>query len=400
MLHETPTHLAGQLVSKLPRNLDPDCIIDLGSGRGALLERALEKYPEAKAIGVDIDVDLNRQARKRLAGKATFVKGDVTRFTKLKQLLEKAGLRRNDSVAFVGNPPFGRNPGWKPEGAAAVLDQEFRAQVSLRCRNELPYQFFVSQLAAAGEDGFVSNIVPSSVVLGQSWAAFRAQCSTQFRMQSEDWGYHRFSGKQVGVGLMVLAPGKTRARRGRTSRSRFEPFVEDILRGSPVSKSRTGRRVLHSVSDGVALRPVIRKNSNPVRMPEDALAFVRVARNAGRLAHIRSKHQGLPFSDCLYAVTTKHPLADALRLVFWSDQYNSQHCIPKRGTGARFLTHQDLRNLRVPHRFDEWKNELAATYASHVDLLNQGLAPEFFDRAGKDLEQCGIPLTFKVAART
>jgi trans-aconitate 2-methyltransferase len=52
-------------------------VFDLGCGPGNSTELLIERFPDAKVIGLDSSSDMLRQARERLPGR-TFVQGDLT----------------------------------------------------------------------------------------------------------------------------------------------------------------------------------------------------------------------------------------------------------------------------------------------------------------------------------
>src|SRR4051794_34499227 len=52
-------------------------VFDLGCGPGNSTDLLIERFPEAEVIGLDSSLDMLRQARERLPGRA-FVQGDLT----------------------------------------------------------------------------------------------------------------------------------------------------------------------------------------------------------------------------------------------------------------------------------------------------------------------------------
>ena len=48
-------------------------IVDLGTGTGALAARCLERAPQARVVGIDLDAGMMEMAARRLGGRATFV---------------------------------------------------------------------------------------------------------------------------------------------------------------------------------------------------------------------------------------------------------------------------------------------------------------------------------------
>lgn len=402
MLHETPPHLVEQLVDSVPTQLDPDCVIDLGSGHGALLAKAMDRFPNATAIGVDIDQASNAHARRKLGAKATIITADATKLDSLSRKLRAAGLRASDAILFVGNPPFCKNKRWKPEGAAVNIDAVFRAKVSPAGRKALPYQFFVNQLALVADQGHIANIMPSTWVTGQTWEQFRAECAIQYRLTTTHLGYHRFSGKEVGVALVAVRPGTSRAVRANQPRHSLAPYIESVTRGKPVRAvpgNEQGRLVLHSSSNGIIVRPVRRIMQGGSGIDQQALAFIRVSRAAGRLLHVPARMQHLPLTDCLAAVQVNGADIGALSLIFWSDQYSSELQVPKRGTGARFLTYADISKLRLPRRFQLWEVSLKKSFNMHRATLLEDATP-FFRLVQEDLAQARIPLTFNRIQQT
>ena len=64
------------LLAQVPLD-SPRRVADLGCGPGNSTELLVERYPNAKVIGVDSSLDMLRQARKQLPG-CTFVEGDLS----------------------------------------------------------------------------------------------------------------------------------------------------------------------------------------------------------------------------------------------------------------------------------------------------------------------------------
>lgn len=65
---------AGRVAGGVP--VRPYRVLDLGCGTGALAEHVLNSLPACELTGIDISLEMLRQARRRLAGAATFVPGD------------------------------------------------------------------------------------------------------------------------------------------------------------------------------------------------------------------------------------------------------------------------------------------------------------------------------------
>ena len=70
------TRPARDLLAQVPLD-SPRRVADLGCGPGNSTELLVERYPNAKVIGVDSSLDMLRQARKQLPG-CTFVEGDLS----------------------------------------------------------------------------------------------------------------------------------------------------------------------------------------------------------------------------------------------------------------------------------------------------------------------------------
>ena len=64
------------LLAQVPLN-NPGRVVDLGCGPGNSTELLIERFPDAKVIGLDSSPDMLRQARERLPN-ATFSEGDLT----------------------------------------------------------------------------------------------------------------------------------------------------------------------------------------------------------------------------------------------------------------------------------------------------------------------------------
>lgn len=75
----------------IPKNVSGNTIIDIGPGKGALMDYIVEKYPDAKVIGVDASQNVIDELRKikNIQGKAwDFIKGDARN---LRHLYKEAG---------------------------------------------------------------------------------------------------------------------------------------------------------------------------------------------------------------------------------------------------------------------------------------------------------------------
>jgi 16S rRNA A1518/A1519 N6-dimethyltransferase RsmA/KsgA/DIM1 with predicted DNA glycosylase/AP lyase activity len=81
-IHFVPTtNDVADAMLRLAHVTSDDVVYDLGSGEGAIVLRAAEKFG-ARGVGIEIDPKLvktaNERARKRgLAGKVTFIQGDL-----------------------------------------------------------------------------------------------------------------------------------------------------------------------------------------------------------------------------------------------------------------------------------------------------------------------------------
>lgn len=78
----------------IPENVSGNTIIDIGPGKGALMDYIVEKYPDSNVIGVDVSQNVIDELRKikNIQGKAwNFIKGDARN---LKNLYKEAGELR------------------------------------------------------------------------------------------------------------------------------------------------------------------------------------------------------------------------------------------------------------------------------------------------------------------
>jgi trans-aconitate methyltransferase len=62
--------------SALPRRAR--CIVDLGTGTGALAERCLQRAPRARVLGIDADGEVLKLAERRLGTRARLLRGSFT----------------------------------------------------------------------------------------------------------------------------------------------------------------------------------------------------------------------------------------------------------------------------------------------------------------------------------
>lgn len=67
----SPTHVS-VLNAATEAGLRPGDVLDLGCGTGRLLERAAEKWPDARLIGVDLSSQMIAEARRKHAGDSRF----------------------------------------------------------------------------------------------------------------------------------------------------------------------------------------------------------------------------------------------------------------------------------------------------------------------------------------
>lgn len=117
---QTPDELAQKAIATLQRDrqLQPDVIIEPTCGKGAFIRAALDRFPNAKIFGADINPDYVSAARRAIALHPHAQKVEIAAFDFFCADWDKILAERPGYLLIVGNPP------WVTSSELSVLNSQ------------------------------------------------------------------------------------------------------------------------------------------------------------------------------------------------------------------------------------------------------------------------------------
>lgn len=165
----TDPAIASMLVQAM-RGIEPNLVLDLGAGSGALVCEAAAAWPNARFVTVDID-DQAASANLPYARGSSF--GHHLADALDPNLTEVLGLALGTVDAAVCNPPY-LKPRWLPH-YADLLTAAGLAELGPKLRQVPADLLFIAQnLRLLRDGGRLGLIIPDGIVAGERFAAVRA----------------------------------------------------------------------------------------------------------------------------------------------------------------------------------------------------------------------------------
>ena len=391
MNHYTPGAVADLMVSRIPAK-NPQRIADICAGSGNLLLAARKRWPKVEAIGVDIDP---------LTGNSVVSKQGIawTVGDGRQEVFKKRILGRCDVV--LANPPFAKSEVPPPKQFLDIV-RPLKAPHG-RIINRLEASMLLANLAALAPQGFLGVIVPNGLLNAVCWQPLREFIVKQFKLIEVIHLPSVFNSADVESSILILRR-QTPRRKNRTKMSvaswcqnRLRVFMtekipcEDLseridvkyflnhnrgrklrqlfLRDIPIvvrrgaysaSKARSsGRvRIVHSTNvtvdctlDGYGLflrRNDLKKGMRATLRAGD-IVFVRVGKTIGRVGVVGKEENGALVSDCLFRIRLINGYPpEMLFNHLASEKARSYFDHVSRGTGAKYVTIEDLLSLPIP----------------------------------------------------
>ncbi|NWC10746.1 N-6 DNA methylase [Pseudomonas agarici] len=159
----TKERISAALISALSVN-NPELILDLGSGDGALSRAAYNRWAQALYITVDID-------RHPLMGSDSANNSEIRHFHYLKDalspsLIQDIGISPESVDIALCNPPFIK-PKWRDEYKSILEQAGFATQLQAIKYASAEFIFIAQNLLSLKQGGQLGLIVPDGFVSGE-----------------------------------------------------------------------------------------------------------------------------------------------------------------------------------------------------------------------------------------
>lgn len=226
----TQAELAELIARQLPA--DTRFVADLAAGDGALLEAVRARSPQARLLGLDIDMAAVEAARERAPG---------VRFLQADGLSHNLVIPRVKS-AIIANPPFSETP--ISLDHRALLDAGLPAAPSNYGPKRLDLLFLSKYLQWARKAGArISILMPCGFADGDMYARYRASLLENYGLiRAIEIPAGLFTSTEARSVLLVIDGAKTRSRRVQIGRYLPSGVVELIYEGPIVPGERIDAR--------------------------------------------------------------------------------------------------------------------------------------------------------------
>jgi len=396
----TSDWISDALIRSIPVK-SPSVIIDLGSGGGALTNVAAKRWEKARIVTVDSDGDAETATfiqNGRSAKRQHFVYDALD-----EHLDDKIRVRLSTVDVAICNPPYIR-PKWKDTFGNILEEAGLTSSLKSIYDASADVLFIAQNLRFLRREGRLGIILPDGIITGEKFAGLRRLLLNSHKIESVTQLPRRvFSSTEVQTHLLVLQKGmssngdvtlRSLNRDGNLTESiqipaelgshrldfeyhnatrlkkktKAKHFTLDehaslITRGTLNSKiaRESEYDVFHtdcfppSNSKTITL-PLNREHYSIVKQqvpthtvfaaPGDIL-LARVGRNFNEKVCQVKKGWGL-ISDCVFLIRVDEKYRQSVFKYFNSDQGRDWLCAISRGTGARYITVSDLKQLRIP----------------------------------------------------
>jgi N-6 DNA Methylase len=387
--HYTPLDVAQVLAKHLPRNIIS--LLDPAVGTGLLLGPVLKRYGKSlKVTGVDVDLDALHAFKTTLPRdiQVDLIHDDFLEWSKKRlkkkedrfdcvlmnppfsakkmhsvQLLSEGnGLDKTRSrsvpveAAFLYRAiqllnPRGRLLGIFPSSLISAISTRWLRELALACGSvlyvhELPPFTFKSVEARVYLFIFEKKLQRANILLcnhdllqPELLRISRSELRTENRL---DFSFHKARRWHKEIRSATPALGWVQL-----------DHVASVLRG-PIQSPKGATLALHTTDykNGFWYRPRPSKilTDQSVGIKRGDILVKRVGRNCGATFGFPRGHIGDAVSDCLliirpYNIRSSHKILFALRVILANE--SGKHLI-ERGTGASYITEEDLNNLIIP----------------------------------------------------
>ena len=172
----TPANLSYSALKVIPKS-EPNLVVDLAVGQGALLNQAKKLWSRVQVLGFDIDPSLVEDCGKRIGEKASFACLDTLSASlyEIKEAIREFTPTGQADVA-VANPPFGLT---STDSISADLLETLEDYDLLRGSRanammvSMDVAFFVRNLQVVGDGGYLAIVLPESTLAGTKNQSFR-----------------------------------------------------------------------------------------------------------------------------------------------------------------------------------------------------------------------------------
>lgn len=378
----------------------PSMVIDLGSGGGALTDVAAKRWEKAKIVTVDSDanVEIAASNQSRNPNRQHFTYDALDQY-----LSEKIRVGLSTVDVAICNPPYIR-PKWKDSFGGLLEEAGLTSSLQSIFDASADVLFIAQNLRFLRKEGRMGIILPDGIITGEKFAGLRRLLLGSHKIESVTQLPRRvFSSTEVQTHLLVLQKGissngevvlRSLSRDGNLTESiqipaelgshrldfayhnaarlknkinakhfMLEKQASLITRGT--LNSKIARECEYDVfhtdcfplgrSKDITL-PLTKANYNLIKQevpthtvfasPGDIL-LARVGRNFNEKVCQVKRGWGL-ISDCIFLIRVDQKYRRCVFKYLNSDEGRDWLCAISRGTGARYITISDLKQLRIP----------------------------------------------------
>lgn len=419
--------LADSLVSKIPIG-NAKRVLDLCVGSGNLLAAARAKWPSAFLVGVDLDPDAVADCNRRFSAPTLFVQGDARLLYPGAENNSFRELAKNDFDIVLANPPFTQNDDSAQFSLPELDSLTSSVDLGSACRR-VEGQLLIHNLLYLRDGGYLVAIIPNGVLSCDRFAGLRKWVIMQGEsLKVIRLPENMFKGSEASVSALILKK-KSANRTSETSDpidftlleakaqantiavktiykgklnpninnarldtvhefqelpgnySTLKEFASIIKRGAFIPESNLGSvgscHYIHSTSikngslelnnrSAYVMNERIVKTK--VYVGQGDILVVRVGRTLGTVGIVADSAHGGLVSSCLFLVRPNGIDPYSLALLLQCEVSQEYYCAVARGTAARFLTYEDIRETPIPIVSSESLGNLAKEYEAILKL--------------------------------
>lgn len=211
--HFTPEGIIQSMVKYIPLQY-PTRIIDFAVGKGGLLKYSQKKWPSARLFGIDVDPNMIEICKERFNGSSYFYQANSLDIDEESKLLQIKNMIRNRSFDFaICNPPFGKN--FLSSAISSICDILMKSNIYPLYNNigrlRLEFLFLIRNIESVREGGYISIILPYSIVAGKKGLLARKYILTQTHVKySLKIPEKVFNNLEANTYILILKKGRER----------------------------------------------------------------------------------------------------------------------------------------------------------------------------------------------
>lgn len=191
----TSYDLGMKMISLISNKDNITNVVDLSIGEGALIDSVIERYPQAKVFGIDIDIKNIKKIKNKYIENSYCFQGDSTTkfaFDKLKSIKDKFDL-------VVGNPPFSLIQA--PENLWNSYPCFFPKTKKIKTEN----LFLLNGLSLLKDNGILAYILPNGFFTNKSTSNLREFISNTYSIiEIMDVSRGHFSGTEARTHIIII----------------------------------------------------------------------------------------------------------------------------------------------------------------------------------------------------